>query len=67
MNASNKSAKFAKWLESLDEEKIKRLVALEQAARLAVHQLDLVGEISGLELRRLARTAKKLQASYEGQ
>lgn len=61
---SKKSVMFQAWLEGNSENKVELLVALEQAARLVVHDLDTMGEPGPKTLRALARASKKLQEEY---
>lgn len=62
---SNRSDKFREWLKDLDEEKIMSLVNLERYGRLLIHTHDLTGDIDGNAFHGLARSIRKIQASYE--
>jgi len=61
---SKKSARFEVWLQDGNDDKNKLLVALELAARLAIHDFDQQGEMTPANIQALARAVKKLEAEY---
>jgi hypothetical protein len=62
---SNRSEKFRKWVETLDDDKIKDLVDLERYARLVVHYAALTGDLDPKAIHGLARAQRTIQVSYE--
>lgn len=67
---SKKSVAFQMWVRRAfgvesGVADMKLLTELELAARLAVHDLDTMGEITPMSLHNLARASKNLEAAYE--
>lgn len=63
---SKKSLQFERWVIKMYD-KVgcpEEVVELELATRIAVHDLDVMGEISPDNLRNLARASKLLQEAY---
>ena len=65
---SKKSVLFAAWIEETYGATLREvpqlLIDLELAARMAVHDLDTMGEITPKALHALARASKNLEAEY---